>query len=137
MRFTTFRAAIPAFGASLLTASVPLASGHPLSRSILHYNAAMEDRFASFRSATAAALLQGSGATPSDLRQAIASGSAPPELMTLVQKIRSRAYTVTDEDLDALRDRYTEDQLFEIIVAAAFGAANDQLAAAHRALEDA
>ena len=30
-----------------------------------------------------------------------------------------------------------EDQLFEIIVAAAFGAANDQIAAAHRALEDA
>ena len=54
-----------------------------------------------------------------------------------MQKIRSRAYTVTDADLDALRDRYTEDQLFEIIVAAAFGAANDQIAAAHRALEDA
>ena len=97
----------------------------------------MEDRFASFRNATAAALLQGSGAAPNDLRQAIASGSAPPELMTLVQKIRSRAYTVTDADLDALRDRYTEDQLFEIIVAAAFGAANDQIAAAHRALEEA
>ena len=97
----------------------------------------MEDRFASFRRATAAALLQGSGATPSDLRQAIASGSAPPELMTFVQKIRSRPYAVTDGDLDALRDRYTEDQLFEIIVAAAFGAANDQLAAAHRALDDA
>ena len=44
---------------------------------------------------------------------------------------------MTDEDLDALRDRYTEDQLFEIIVAAAFGAANDRIAAAHRALEEA
>ena len=99
--------------------------------------ALMEDRFASLRNATAAALLQGSGATPSVLRQAIASGSAPPELMTLVQKIRSRAYTVTDQDLDALRNRYTQDQLFEIIVAAAFGAANDQIAAVHRALEDA
>jgi hypothetical protein len=97
----------------------------------------MEDRFASFRNATAAALLQGSGATPNDLRQAIASGSAPPELVPLVQKIRSRAYAVTDQDLDALRNRYTEDQLFEIIVAAAFGAAIDQIASAHRALEDA
>jgi alkylhydroperoxidase/carboxymuconolactone decarboxylase family protein YurZ len=44
---------------------------------------------------------------------------------------------VTDQDLDALRNRYTQDQLFEIIVAAAFGAANDQIAAVHRALEDA
>jgi len=97
----------------------------------------MEDRFAPFRNATTQALLHGSGTTPEDLRQAIARGTAPPELMALVQKIRSRAYTVTNHDLDALRGRYTEDQLFEIIVAAAFGAAHDQLAAAHRALKDA
>jgi hypothetical protein len=57
--------------------------------------------------------------------------------MSLVQKIRSRAYTVTDEDLDGLRSRYSEDALFEIIVAAAFGVAQEQLAAARRALEDA
>lgn len=57
--------------------------------------------------------------------------------MTLVEKVRSRAYTVTDQDLDALRSRYTEDQLFEIIVAAAFGAAQERLAAARRALEEA
>jgi alkylhydroperoxidase/carboxymuconolactone decarboxylase family protein YurZ len=97
----------------------------------------MEDRFASLRNATAAALLQDPGATPADLRQAIASGNAPPELMTLVQKIRSRAYAVTDQDVEALKGRYTEDQLFEIIVAAAFGAANDRIAAAHRALGEA
>jgi alkylhydroperoxidase family enzyme len=57
--------------------------------------------------------------------------------MSLVQKIRSRAYTVTDQDLDALRDRYTEEQLFEIVVAAAFGAALERLTAARRALEEA
>ena len=57
--------------------------------------------------------------------------------MTLVQKIRSRPYTVTDQDLEALRSRYTDDQLFEIIVSAAFGAATERLAAAHRALEEA
>lgn len=33
------------------------------------------------------------------------------------------------EDLDALRNRYTEGQLFEIIVAAAFGAATEPIAA--------
>ena len=97
----------------------------------------MDDRFASLRNATAAALLRGSGATPGDLRQAIAGGTAPPELVALVQKIRSRPYAVTDQDLDALRDRYSEDQLFEIIVAAAFGAAHDKVAAAQRALEEA
>jgi hypothetical protein len=97
----------------------------------------MNDRFASFRNATTAALLQSSGSTPSGLRQAISSGNPPPELTTLVQKIRTRAYTVTDQDVDALRSRYSEDQLFEIIVSAAFGAASDRLAAAHRALEEA
>ena len=97
----------------------------------------MDDRFASFRETTAAALLQGRGSMPDDLRQAIAGGSAPPELMTLVQKIRSRAYTVTDQDVDALRQTCTDDQLFEIIVAAAFGAAQARLTAARRALKDA
>jgi hypothetical protein len=97
----------------------------------------MGDRFAPLRNATAVGLLQGSGATPPELRQAIAGGSPPQWLMTLVQKIRSRAWTVTDRDIDALRSRYTEDQLFEIIVAAAYGAAQDRLLAARRALEDA
>jgi hypothetical protein len=97
----------------------------------------MDDRFAAFRRATAAALLDGSGATPPDLRHAIARGDPPPELQTLVAKIRSRAYTVTDQDLDALRTRYTEDQLFEIVIAAAFGAASERLAAAHAAVEEA
>ena len=97
----------------------------------------VDDRFGPLRNTTASALLQGSGATPAELRQAIAEGNPPEELTTLVQKIRSRAYTVTDGDFDGLRSRYTEDQLFEIILAAAFGAAQERLAAAHRALEDA
>jgi len=97
----------------------------------------MDDRFASFRRATAAALLDAPGATPPDLRHAIARGHPPPELQALVAKIHARAYTVTDDDLDALRTRFTDDQLFEIIVSAAFGAASERLAAARRALEDA
>jgi hypothetical protein len=97
----------------------------------------VNDRFASHRKATAAALLDGPGATPAALRQAVASGVPPPELQTLVATIRSRAYTVADADIDALRSQYSEDQLFEIIVSAAFGAASERLAAAHRALEQA
>lgn len=97
----------------------------------------MDDRYAALRNATAAALLKTHAATTPELRQAVAAGNPPPELMTLVEKIRYRAYTVTDQDLDALRSRYTEDELFEIIVAAAFGAASERLAAAHRALEEA
>ena len=43
---------------------------------------------------------------------------------------------MTDEDIDALRARFSEDQLFEVIVAAALGAAEFRLTAALNALED-
>jgi hypothetical protein len=97
----------------------------------------MDDRFTALRNATASAFFHGSGATPTELREAIAAGTPPPDLADVVDKIRSRAYAVTDQDLDALRIRYSEDQLFEIIVAASVGAAQERLAAACRALEDA
>lgn len=97
----------------------------------------VEDRYQALRDATAAALLTTAAATDPALRQAVAAGMPPDELRTLVGKIRTRAYTVTDDDFAPLRGRYSEDQLFEIIVAAAFGAARERLAAARRALEDA
>ena len=97
----------------------------------------MVDRFASLRDATKAALLDAPGDVAVDVRRAIAFGQPPADLAPLVQKIRSDARAVTDADIDALRDRYTEDQLFEIIVSAAFGAAHERLMAARRALEEA
>jgi hypothetical protein len=97
----------------------------------------MDDPFAELRNATAAALLHAPAATPEELRVAVAEGQASPELMALVEKIRTRAYTVTDRDLDSLRETFTEDQLFEIIVAAAFGASEERLRSALHALEEA
>jgi alkylhydroperoxidase family enzyme len=97
----------------------------------------MDDRFEKLREATAAALLHGPAATTNDLRVAVAAGMPPPELAALVSKIRTRAYTVTDQDIDALRQSFTEDQLFEIIVAAAFGAAQERLSSALRAVDEA
>ena len=97
----------------------------------------MDDRFQRLRDATAASLLHAPATTPEELRVAVANGQPPPELATLVQKTRTRAYTVTDQDLDALRSTFTEDQLFEIIVATAFGAAQARLSSALQALEEA
>jgi hypothetical protein len=97
----------------------------------------MHDRFAPLRNATEAAVLDGVGDTPSELRRALARGEAPPNLAPLVEKIRSRAYTVTDADVDGLRAQYSDDQLFELIVAATFGAASERLGAALQALEEA
>jgi alkylhydroperoxidase family enzyme len=70
-------------------------------------------------------------------RRAVATGDAPPNLAPLVEKIRSRAHTVTDSDIELLRAHYSDDQLFELIVAATVGAASERLAAALRALEEA
>ena len=97
----------------------------------------MEDRFADLRNATEAAVFEGGGETASELRRAVAKGAVPPNLAPLVQKIRSCAYTVTDTDIDVLRAQYSDDQLFELIVAATLAAASERLTAALRALEEA
>ena len=97
----------------------------------------MADKFKALRDATANSVLDSPATTSPQLRRSVANGTPPADLAALVQKIQSRAYTVTDEDLDSLRSTYNDDQLFEIIVAAAIGAASQRLAAAHKALEEA
>jgi hypothetical protein len=83
------------------------------------------------------AVLRGPGETSPELRQSVASQrGVPPDLAPLLDKIRRHPYKVTDEDIAGLRDRYTEDQLFEIIVAGVLGASLDRLHAGLRALEE-
>jgi len=91
--------------------------------------------FSHLQAATRAAAIDAQGSTDNAVRRQVASGAPPPELAVLVQKIRDHAYRVTDDDVDALRAHYTEDQLFEVIVAAALGAAEDRLKAALAAVE--
>lgn len=97
----------------------------------------MRDDLDTLRSATADAVLRGPGALPSGVREALARGEAPEALRSLVEKIRERAYEVTGDDLAALRDRYSDDQLFEAVVATVVGAADARLRAGLRALEGA
>lgn len=97
----------------------------------------MDDRFRPLVDATRRAVLTGPGHTPPALREAVAAGAAPPELQPLVDKIRREPWAVTDDDWAALRAAYGEDAQFELVVAAALGAAGDRLAAALAALEGA
>lgn len=92
---------------------------------------------ASLQRATQNAVLDGPGHVDQAIRQQVALGRPPADLAVLVQKIRDHAYKVTDADLDALRGRYNDDQLFELIVAAAIGASGHRLHRALAALEDA
>jgi alkylhydroperoxidase family enzyme len=55
-------------------------------------------------------------------------------LRALVEKVHRHAYKITDEEIAALKQNYSDDQLFELIVAAAVGAAGQRLDAALSAL---
>jgi alkylhydroperoxidase family enzyme len=95
----------------------------------------MHDRFAKLRKALEEAVLAGRGETDPQLRQnAAAGGAMPDDLAELVSKIHHHPDQVTDEEVAALRSRYSDDQLFEIMAAAALGAARDRLEAGLRAL---
>lgn len=99
----------------------------------------MTDKYRALQQATLDAVLRGPGTTSPALRQQVARGEAPAEapaeLQALVRKIRTEAWRVTDEDWAPLAARYSEDELFELVVAAVVGAADHRLQAALRVWE--
>ena len=95
------------------------------------------ERLRDLQRATCESVVNGPGSTDAAVRRKVAMGQPPVDLAVLVQKVRDHAYRVTDRDVDALRAHYSEDQLFELIVAAAIGAARDRLDAALAAVEGA
>ena len=97
----------------------------------------MPDNLSALQRDTRTAVLEGPGTVDPRVRQQVAAGQPPVALATLVRKVRDCAYLVTDEGVDALRSAYSEEQLFEVIVAAAVGAAEHRLRAALAVLEDA
>jgi alkylhydroperoxidase family enzyme len=70
------------------------------------------------------------------LRQAAQPNrEAPPELALYLEKVRENAYTVTDEDIQALKDAgYSEDLIFEQTVSVAVAAGLTRLEAGLRVL---
>ena len=96
------------------------------------------DSLRSQREALLEQVLRGPGTVSAELRQAAAAGKGlPPDLAAFVEKVHRHAYRVTDEEVAALRAKHGEDALFEIIVAAAVGAADQRFHAGMRALVEA
>ena len=101
----------------------------------------MTERYTDLVGRLRASVLEGAAVTDPALRQAVASRAAvlgggtaaltpavPPEISALVDKIARHAYTVTDADVQAVRQAgYSEDAVFEITAAAAMGAALGRL----------
>ncbi|MDE3026062.1 MAG: hypothetical protein KGI93_10885 [Acidobacteriota bacterium] len=55
-----------------------------------------------------------------ELRSLAGASPAPPAMDAYLAKVRDRAYTVTDADVDALKDAgFSEDEIFERTVAVA------------------
>ena len=98
----------------------------------------MSDPHATLRDRVLDSVLRGPGHVEAGLRQAVAQGSdVPNDLRTLIDKIHRHAYKVTDEDIAAAQARYGDDSMFEIIVSAALGAANQRLQAGLKTLSEA
>lgn len=97
---------------------------------------ALDDPFAPLLAKLRAAALAPQGALSLELRQAAAQNHGlPPALAAVVDKIARHAYRVTDEDIHALKQAgYSEDQIYELVVATAVGRACTMADAALAAL---
>lgn len=60
----------------------------------------------------------------------------PEGLSQLVEKIATSAETIVDADFDDLRGDYTEEQLYEVLIAATVGSANARFALAMQHIEN-
>lgn len=80
----------------------------------------------------------GDGKAPAQLRRAAFDNAGLDEpIRTLVEKVAHQSYRVTDRDVaEALAAGLTEDEVYEIVVCAAVGAADRQYAAARAVLAD-
>lgn len=84
-------------------------------------------------------VLEGDGeASPSERRAAFHNSGLSEPLSSLVDKVATCAWQITDEDIDAAKSSgLSEDQIFEIVVCAAVGQSTRQYDAALAALDNA
>ncbi len=75
-----------------------------------------------------ARITRGPGVVPAADRQAATDGRFQGTLATYLDKVRNAPTTVTDDEVAALRrSGHSDDELFEMTIAAALGAAKTRL----------
>lgn len=91
------------------------------------------------RKALIARVLNGNGnATTAERRAAFNREGLAQPLNELVDKVATQAHAISDADISAVRETgRSEDQIFEIVVCAAIGAASRQYETALAALKSA
>lgn len=103
------------------------------------------DLYADLMQRLETAVLHSPGALDPSIRQALARGTGtgtgsgiPAALAPYAEKVAQHAYTITDEEVQALLAAgYSQDQLFEATVSVALGAALARVAAGLSALRGA
>ena len=95
------------------------------------------DRHASDIEALRRDVLSSAGATERAHRARVLAGDSPRDFHEYLEKVRSASHRVTDDDVAALRRAgFSEDEIFELTVAAALGVALERHGAARIALEE-
>lgn len=96
----------------------------------------MTTRYADLVADLRAAVFDGAGTVDPTLRRAAGTGAGLPDLWAAyVAKVRDASYRITDDDVAALETAgCTEEEIFEMTVAAATGAALHRLDLGLRAM---
>jgi hypothetical protein len=86
-----------------------------------------------------AGLVDTTGATARELREAVLRGASVPDPWTAyVEKVRHASYRITDQDIEfVVAASGSEDAVFEMTLAAAVGVAAERLEAGLQALREA
>ena len=97
----------------------------------------MSEQFREYREAVVARVVKGPGSASLEARQAaLDNRGVDKRVSALIDKVAMRAWTVTDDDVDNARKAgASEDEIFELVVAAALGQATRQLNAALAVLD--
>ncbi len=94
------------------------------------------DRFADAVEAIRRDVLTAAAVTKREERARAMTGQAPGALGAFLTKVRDASSTVTEADVAGLRAAgLSEDEVYELTVAAAFGVAYERLEAAKRAVK--
>jgi len=76
-----------------------------------------------------------SGVTTREDRARVLAGDSPMDLRAFLTKVRHESFKVTDDDIAALRAAgHTDDEIYELTVAAVVGIAYERREAATRAM---